>query len=260
MTGLIIFLIVMPIVAILIWCSKKPAIQTVVLPDNYRELLNENVNYYSQLTDTDKQIFENRIKDFLSYVNIHGVNTAITDLDKLLVASSAVIPAFGFNWHYYNLTDVLLYADHFNSDEFSVTGNDRNVMGMVGTGAMQRMMILSLPALRQGFENEISRNNTGIHEFVHLLDKADGDTDGIPEELLHKQYTIPWINYMSEEIEEMKKGKSDINIYGITNKAEFFAVASEYFFGSPDRFKKNHPELFDMMTKIFRQHPTSGRP
>jgi len=249
----------MPIVSILIWRYKKPAVTTVVLPGNYRELLNENVYYYNQLTDADKQLFENRVKDLLSYVKIHGVHTEITDLDKLLVASSAVIPAFGFDWHYYNLTDVLLYADHFNSDEFSVTGKDRNIMGMVGTGAMQRMMILSLPALRQGFENEISRNNTGIHEFVHLLDKADGDTDGIPEELLHKQYTIPWINYMSEEIEEMKKGNSDINIYGITNKAEFFAVASEYFFGSPDRFQKNHPELFDMMTKIFRQQPKGNR-
>jgi Mlc titration factor MtfA (ptsG expression regulator) len=54
----------------------------------------------------------------------------------------------------------------------------------------------------------------------------------------------------------MKQGKSDINIYGATNKAEFFAVAAEYFFSSPDRFKENHPELFEMMTKIFHQRPS----
>ena len=57
----------------------------------------------------------------------------------------------------------------------------------------------------------------------------------------------------------MKEGKSDINIYGATNKAEFFAVASEYFFGSPERFKKNHPELFDLMTKIFHQNPETEK-
>lgn len=255
MAGLIIFLILMPIIAVLIWRYKNPIVKSVILPADLRQLLNENVYYYKQLNTEDKIRFEERIKDFLSYVRIHGVNTEITELDKLLVASSAVIPAFGFNWHYHNLSDVLLYADNFNGDDFSVTGENLNVMGMVGTGAMQRMMILSLPALRQGFENEISRNNTGIHEFVHLLDKADGDTDGIPEVLLSKQYTIPWINYMSDEIEDMKKGQSDINIYGITNKAEFFAVASEYFFGSPDRFEKTHPELFDIMTKIFNQQP-----
>ncbi len=256
MSGLIIFLIVVPLIALLIWRLKSSRSTTIVLPDNFRELLNEHVSYYSKLNNADKLRFEERIKDFLSYIRIHGVNTEITELDKLLVASSAVIPAFGFDWRYYNLTDVLLYANTFNLDDFSVTGKDRNVLGMVGTGAMQRMMILSLPALRQGFANEQSKNNTGIHEFVHLLDKADGDTDGIPEELMHKQYTIPWINYMSEEIENMKEGRSDINIYGATNKAEFFAVASEYFFGAPDRFKENHPELFDMMTRIFHQQPS----
>ncbi len=250
----------MPIIAVLIWRYKPTAKNKISLPDNYRELLDKHVAFYRNLDDTGKLKFEDRIKDFLSYVRIHGVNTDVTQMDKLLVAASAVIPAFGFDWHYYNLRDVLLYDGPFNADEFSATAEEKNTLGMVGTGAMQRMMILSKPALQQGFENELSRNNTGIHEFVHLLDKADGDTDGIPGELLNKQYTIPWIKYMSEEIEKMKRGESDINIYGATNKAEFFAVASEYFFGSPDRFKENHPELFDMMTKIFRQHPTSGKP
>jgi Mlc titration factor MtfA (ptsG expression regulator) len=124
---------------------------------------------------------------------------------------------------------------------------------MVGTGAMQRMMILSRPALRQGFRNEASGSNVGIHEFVHLLDKADGEPDGIPTQLLSKQYTIPWIKFMSEEIERMKAGHSDMNIYGASSQAEFFAVAAEYFFTAPERFKSSHPELFSLMGKIFQQ-------
>lgn len=259
MSGLIIFLIVTLLIAVLIWRYRKPAAVNLVLPGNYCDLLNEHVTFYSRLDKAGKTKFENKIKEFLSYVRITAVNTEITDLDKLLVASSAVIPAFGFNWHYYNLTDVLLYNDTFNPDEFSVTAKDRNTLGMVGTGAMQRMMILSKPALRQGFANEISKSNTGIHEFVHLLDKADGSTDGIPEALMSKQYAIPWLQYMNEEIEQMKKNRSDINVYGTTNKAEFFAVASEYFFGSPEKFKERHPELFDIMTKIFHQRPVQDK-
>jgi Mlc titration factor MtfA (ptsG expression regulator) len=98
---------------------------------------------------------------------------------------------------------------------------------------MQQMMILSKPALRLGFQNETDKNNTGIHEFVHLLDKADGETDGIPEQLLQKQYTIPWLNLMNDSIAEIRKGKSDINIYGATSKTEFFAVAANIFFKDP---------------------------
>jgi Mlc titration factor MtfA (ptsG expression regulator) len=59
---------------------------------------------------------------------------------------------------------------------------------------------------------------------------------------------------MSEEIGKMKNNHSDINIYGATNKAEFFAVASEYFFQQPHLFKEKHPELFELMEKIFHQN------
>jgi len=256
MIGLIVFVVIAPVIIILIWRYKRK--YKVELSANYRELLQEHVAFYNKLDNTGRTRFENKIKDFLSYVRITAVNTEMTELDKLLVASSAVIPVFGFDWHYYNLSHVLLYDDTFSANDFSVTSEDRSFLGIVGTGALQRIMILSKPALRQGFANEISRHNTGIHEFVHLLDKADGDIDGIPKELLRKQYTITWIRYMSEEIEKIKEGESDINIYGATSKAEFFAVASEYFFGSPGDFKIHHPELFDLMTKIFRQEPGDG--
>jgi|SRR5690242_5288184 len=256
MKGLIIFIIILPILIFLIFRRRKPNADAVILPQNFRDLLNAHVAFYRKLNNADKLLFENRIKEFLLHVRIHAVHTEADELDKLLVASSAIIPVFNFDWHYYNLSDVLLYADTFNREEFSVTAKGRNILGMVGTGAMQRMMILSKPALRQGFENENSVNNTGIHEFVHLLDKADGATDGIPEQLLNKQYTIPWIKYMNEEIEKIKEGNSDINIYGITSQAEFFAVASEYFFGAPELFQRNHPELFNLMEKIFHVQAT----
>jgi len=63
------------------------------------------------------------------------VHTVVDELDKLLVASSAVIPIFGFDgWHYYNLRNVLLYEDTFDAENFSMTGENRNILGMVGTG------------------------------------------------------------------------------------------------------------------------------
>jgi MtfA peptidase len=251
MKGLIIFIIILPIIILLILRKRKSKAHKVILPGNFRALLNEHVAFYRQLNDTGKLRFENKIKEFLSYVRIHAVNTEVDDIDKLLVASSAVIPVFNFNWHYYNLRDVLIYADTFSKEEFSVTAQGRNVLGMVGTGAMQRMMILSKPALRQGFKNENLIYNTGIHEFIHLLDNADGATDGIPQQLLNRQYTIPWIKYMNEEMQKMKEGNSDINIYGISSQAEFFAVAAEYFFGAPELFQRNHPELFNLMERIF---------
>ena len=92
MTGLIIFIIVIPIIAILIWRYKPTGKYKVELSANYRELLQEHVAFYNKLDNTGRTRFENKIKDFLSYVRIAAVNTEMTELDKLLVASSAVIP------------------------------------------------------------------------------------------------------------------------------------------------------------------------
>lgn len=253
--GFIIFIFCL---IILIWIifGKKKIKTTITQPDNFQQLLQQHVPFYRSLNEENKKLFEEKIKNFLSYITITGVNTTVDDFDKLLVASSAVIPIFGFpSWHYYNLKTVLLYEDAFTEQQFSTTDKNRNVLGMVGTGAMQQMMILSKPALHQGFSNETDKNNTGIHEFVHLLDKADGDTDGVPEQLLMRQYAIPWLNLMNESIEKIKKGKSDINIYGATSKTEFFAVASEYFFERPDLLQQKHPELFQLLEEIFHQRP-----
>ena len=36
------------------------------------------------------------------------------ELDKILIATSAVIPVFGFEeWHYTNLSGILLYSEYF---------------------------------------------------------------------------------------------------------------------------------------------------
>lgn len=220
----------------------------------YRIILQDKVVFYNHLTDKDKVIFENRIQQFLSQVKITGVHTIAEPIDFVFVAASAIIPIFAFdNWQYNNLNEVLLYPDAFN-EEFKIEGGqNRLVLGMVGSGAMQHVMILSQSSLREGFNNETNRNNTGIHEFVHLIDKTDGEVDGVPENLLNKKYLLPWINLMHKNIAEILANDSDINPYGATNKAEFFAVVSEYFFQQPHLLQLRHPELYQLLEQIFRQ-------
>jgi hypothetical protein len=218
----------------------------------WRKILLEEVKFYRDLSVADRDTFEQMILHFLEKVTITGVETTIDDKDLLLVASSGVIPLFEFpSWEYCNLNEVLLYGSQFNQ-EYQTSGKERNILGMVGSGAMNRMMILSKPALHQGFKNHNSKMNVGIHEFIHLLDKSDGEIDGIPEVIMEQQYVIPWLKLMHEEINDIKAGKSDINPYGATNQAEFFSVVSEYFFKRPLLFQKKHPELFDLMEKVFR--------
>lgn len=235
--------------------KKKSSGANTELSENYKSMMNEHLAYYKTLNEKQKIRFQYMVSNFLNEVRIEGVGTEITELDKLFIASSAVIPIFGFgDWKYQNLTDVILYPDTFDKD-YQFEGESRNIMGMVGSGYMNGKMLLSRSALTKGFSKSAGKENAAIHEFVHLLDKADGATDGMPESLVTHEYAMPWLQLMHKEMKRIEAGHSDINPYGLTNEAEFLAVASEYFFEQPKQLKEKHPELYAQLSRIFEQNP-----
>ncbi|MCJ7467784.1 MAG: zinc-dependent peptidase [Maribacter sp.] len=234
---------------------KKPDRKFKYISEDWRAILHHKVGYYAKLSPSEKLRFEKEILYFFDATSITGVDLEINDSDRLLVAASAVIPLFGFpELRYRNINEVLLYKDAFNNDN-QTDGSNRHTLGKVGSGTMNRLMILSLPALHAGFEQKEDNSNVGIHEFVHLIDKADGVTDGIPESILQHRYVVPWLKAIHREIKSMKHGESDINPYGATSEVEFLSVASEYFFSRPELFKEKHPELYDLMAKMYHQRP-----
>lgn len=255
-TQLIILIIfVLAIIYAVKFLQKKRVVVKDPVPPLLTKILSEQVPFYQQLNKTKQTEFAERAATFLTQVRITGVKTKIEEIDRVLIAASAIIPIFNFSgWQYSNLHEVLLYPDSFDHD-YKQEGDGRNVLGMVGGGAMNHVMILSQHELRQAFINKTGKDNTAIHEFVHLLDKADGDIDGVPEALLDKKYIVPWLQLMQQGIKDILQETSDINPYGANNEAEFFAVAAEYFFERPDLLRDKHPELFTLLEKIFGTKP-----
>ena len=241
------------IVLIILFVFRVSIVRDILLlPENYKEMLADYVKFYRQLDEEGKERFEKRVEHFLSAVKITGVNAVVEDLDRLLIASGAIIPVFEISdWQYINLHEVLLYPGAFNED-FDQTGSDRPFGGMVGNGAMQHVMIITKWQLRQGFINEQDTHNTAIHEFVHLIDKMDGTLDGVPEIILERKYVAQWKNLMDTTMGQIRMYGSDINMYGATNPTEFFAVISEYFFEQPDLLKANHSDLYEMLGRIYK--------
>ena len=245
--------ILLVVVVFFLLSRKRTKKQTKPFPKHWHELLLKKVNFYKNLENEKQLVFQKRMMLFLNEVNIEAVQFELEELDTMLVAASAVIPIFGFKeWHYNNLSTVLIYPDYFDKNlSFDADIKDRKIAGLVGTGRFKNQMILSRKALHHGFTNATDKGNTAIHEFVHLLDNTDGATDGVPERLLEHQYIAPWLALMHKEMEAIHNDTSDIRSYGGTSQTEFFAVASEYFFERPDLFKRKHPELYEMLSKCF---------
>lgn len=233
--------------------SKKKKAKKEVQPfgEAEREILQKHVLFYQRLSEEEKLEFENRVQRFLQKVTITGVKTKLEDIDRVFVAAGAIIPVFAFKeWEYRNINEVLIYPGSFNQN-YQMEGERLHTLGMVGSGAMNKMMILSQQSLRHGFMNKTDKSNVAIHEFVHLVDKDDGYVDGCPETLLPYKYSLPWLKRIHQEIEEIHERESDINPYGATNEAEFLAVAAEYFFERPELMQRKNPELYADLEKIF---------
>ena len=258
MIGLAVLLLVF-IYGLSLYLKKQRRIQSFEMPADTVQLLLDNVAFYRAIDAKQKLVFEKRIKDFLQHVTITGIGTTVEAIDKILIASGAIILIFGFeDWRYNNISEILLYKDSFN-EGYDTTGKDRNILGMVGDGALKRQMILSQASVRASFKNPTDGHNTVIHEFAHLVDKADGATDGMPEYLLAHPFVLPWATIMHQTIQEMKQHHSqDINFYGTTNDAEFFAVVAEYFFERPDALKSHHPQLYALLNQMFNTKKPVG--
>jgi Mlc titration factor MtfA (ptsG expression regulator) len=250
-TALQVLLVLSFIVLLILFVFRPRRREHFYLPESYKELLQDYVPFYANLEEEEKTKFENRFQKFLAAVQINGANAQIEDLDRVLIGAAAIIPVYHIaDWEYINLREVLVYPGNFNM-EFEQHGHDRNVSGMVGTGPLQNVMILSKWELRQGFIHRESSRNVAIHEFVHLIDKMDGTLDGLPEILLEKKYHAQWKEIMEMEMNAIRRGESDVDPYGATSPVECFAVMSEYFFEQRELFCQRHPLMGQLMERIF---------
>lgn len=231
--------------------KKRKKFQHKPIAPAWRTILQQRVHFYRQLNEEGKRQFENDVQEFLASIKITGVKTEITLVDKLLVASSAVIPLFGFpRCTYRNLEEVIIYPTSFNR-WFQLDDPDERINGMVGSGVLEGKVLFSKPALHAGFDINDDQDNVGLHEFIHIFDKENGFIDGVPPGFEKRSFAIPWLQFIHQKIAEIEEQDSDIHVYATNSQQEFFAVAGEYFFESPHLLKAKHPILYRSLMKAF---------
>ncbi len=244
-------------VSIALWVWRKQTASMsekkarVLLNLNDKFWLERQIPFYKTLNKAERITFVDRVGLFLSEIRITEVGKEVPEKETCLyVASSAVIAYWGLPyWNYGELTEVLVYPENYHDD--GTVHRSGTKQGQVHHGGlMDTTMILSLRALMHGFDNHTDKKNVGVHEFAHLLDKHDGEIDGLPSDMDQDDEKL-WMQLAEIEIEKIKKGKSKINPYGGTNHAEFFAVTVESFKERPELFKKQHPRLFAILEDYF---------
>ncbi len=252
-------LALVPAFGVYVWRTgkirRRHAILCEPFPSEWEAVLQREVVFFRVLDPIERQQFRCQLQVFLGEKQITGIRVKLDTTTRVLAGASAIIPIFGFlDWEWNEISEVLVYPNRFDSDFRFGDAKGQDILGMVGTGNLNRLMILSKPDLINGFRNASDKRNVGVHEFAHLVDKSDGIIDGVPGVGLDRQAVGPWLDLVRRKMVEIEEGKSDINRYALTNQAEFFAVTAEYFFERPGIMQRKHPQLYEVLERVFNQN------
>jgi Mlc titration factor MtfA (ptsG expression regulator) len=244
--------------------SRRTEILSRPFPKEWVSYLRENVSHYLLLSEKEKGKLRNAVQIIIAEKNWEGCRgLEVTDEMKVTIAGQAGLLTLGMNKNYFpRVKTILIYPggfrvprDHRLSD-FSVEGATMPVSGQT---AYRGPVILSWDDIQNhGPDRPL---NLVIHEFAHQLDMQHGPPDGTPL-LWSRKLQRKWRRVMKEEydrlVEESVEGRVTLlDSYGATDEAEFFAVASECFFEQPVEMKRQHPQLYGVLRRYYRQDPAA---
>ena len=103
--------------------------------------------------------------------------------------------------------------------------------------------------------------NVVIHEFAHKLDMLNGGPNGFPPlhaDMQRASWADAWSAAYADFCRKLDQGyELDIDDYAAESPAEFFAVMSEAFFESPASVRATYPDVYEQLTRFYRQDPAA---
>ncbi len=229
-----------------------------------RAMVLRNVAYAATLSEEDRRELEGHIQVFLAEKRFEGCGGLhVTQEIKLTIAAQACVLLLHRETDYYpDLSSILVYPSAYivkdvrqNLGGLEVVGDQ----GRLGESWVRGAVVLAWDAVKSGASNMHDGHNVVLHEFAHQLDAEDGALNGAPDLGTRALYSA-WAHALGAEYQDLldrvaEQRPSDIDAYGATNPAEFFAVVTEAFFEQGANLQRRHPELYEVLRAFYRQDP-----
>lgn len=231
-----------------------------------RALIEKNVPYLERLNPTDRAELAGLVRIFLDEKTFEGCGgLELTDEMKLTVAAQACLLLLHRDTDIYpNVDAILIYPSAYR---VPVTEHEGPVVlegeqTRLGESWQRGLVVLAWDHVLSGAAQPRDGQNVVLHEFAHQLDSESGQMNGTPLLGAHARYTS-WAHVLGMEYDQLSNqiyaGRaSDIDPYGATSPAEFFAVATEMFFEKPHALQQRHGELYRELAEFYRQDPATS--
>jgi Mlc titration factor MtfA (ptsG expression regulator) len=220
---------------------------------------------YAQLSAGEQARVRADLRVFIAERYWEGCNRLTVDDEmKVTIAAQAGILALYLprdrEW-YRAVRTVLVYPESFLSPHKRTGAGGVVSEGFANSGEAWHNgpVILSWQDTLWGARNMMDGRNLVLHEFAHVLDMADGLTNGTPP-LQSRDAYARWHSVMTGAyqrlISDAEFGHATLlDVYGATNVAEFFAVATEAFFEKGAMMQATHPDLYQVLHDFYGHNP-----
>jgi Mlc titration factor MtfA (ptsG expression regulator) len=245
---------------------RREALRAQPLSLEERAVLDKNIPYLSRLSPEDRTELETLVRIFVAEKSFEGCGgLELTDEMKLTVAGQACLLLLHRETDIYpNVDAILIYPSAYRvpteqHDGMVVVQEDQE---RLGESWQRGLVVLAWDHVLSGAAQPYDGQNVVLHEFAHQLDSENGVMNGTPELGARARYTS-WGQVLGDEFAELSQRlhagrSSDIDPYGATNAAEFFAVLTEMFFEKPHALKRRHAELYAELAEFYKQDPASA--
>jgi MtfA peptidase len=248
------------------WAKKwrRRRVSSRRFPAEWLAIIEKNVPYYDALAADDKAELQGHIQIFLAEKRFEGCGgLEITDEIKVTIAAQACILLLHRQTDYYpGLSTILVYPKAYiaHQTEYLESGVIRDRPQVrAGESWQKGAIVLSWDDVLRGAANIHDGQNVVFHEFAHQLDSSGGKGDS-SEVLRYRAKFLEWAKVMRQDYEKLRRDVVSnqatlLDAYGATEPAEFFAVATEYFFEKGREVQEQYPELYKQLKEFYHQDP-----
>ncbi|HET7545460.1 MAG TPA: M90 family metallopeptidase [Polyangiaceae bacterium] len=243
--------------------KRREALRAVPLSSEERAVLDKNIPYLQKLNAQDRSELEGLVRIFLAEKSFEGCGgLELDDEIKLTIAAQACLLLLHRDTDIYpNVDAILVYPSAYRvpTEQHEGAVVIREDQARLGESWQRGLVVLAWDHVLSGAAQPRDGQNVVLHEFAHQLDSEDGVMNGTPELGARARYTS-WAHVLGAEYELLSQRlhagrSSDIDPYGATNPAEFFAVVTEMFFEKPRALERRHPELYRELAEFYEQDP-----
>jgi Mlc titration factor MtfA (ptsG expression regulator) len=232
-------------------------------PDEWRMLLQTDMAHWRWLDRDERDRLERLVKGFLADKRFEWIDgLKQSDEIEVLVAASACLLILGLEQAYYrDVTSIIMYPSqtvaqgHRAAPEAAGLATD-GIVPILGQTMLHGPVLIAWDSAKRSATRANTGHNVIYHEFAHKIDMADGTVDGHPP--MARADRERWEQVCRRQYEALRDGTSDdplLDGYGAVNPAEFFAVATEFFFDRPIDMANHEQDLYHVLREFYRQDP-----